>query len=259
VKSALYLGQLRHRRFAPRTHEFTYPLFMAWLDLAELGQVFRGRWLWSTRHPALARFRRGDYHGDPALPLDEAVRRTVAAATGRRPAGPVRLLTHLRTFGFLFNPVSFYYCFDAADQRVEAVLAEVTNTPWLERRAYVLPASGDGPVLRATARKDLHVSPFLDMDLDWDWRFSRPGGRLAAHVEARERGEKLFDATLALARREITGASLAWALVRFPAMPLLVVLWIHWQALRLWLKRVPIFDHPRKRARRAALDRGALP
>jgi DUF1365 family protein len=110
MHSALYIGQVKHRRQAPRVHEFRYPLFMAYLDLAELEQVFARRWFWSIDRANLASFRRSDHLGDPALPLADAVRELVAERTGVRPRGPIRLLTHLRYFGYCFNPVSFYYC-----------------------------------------------------------------------------------------------------------------------------------------------------
>ncbi len=247
MHSALYTGRLRHRRYAPRPHAFDYRLFMAWLDLAELERVFRGRWFWSTQHPALAWMKRADYLGDAALPLDEAVRARVARETGVRPVGPVRLLTHLRMFGHCFNPVSFYYCYDARDERVETVVAEITNTPWKERHAYVLPASssiGHGRALRFRFDKAFHVSPFLPMDLGYDWRFSTPGARLAVHMENFQGGLKVFDATLALERREITGAALAGALARFPFMTVQVLGAIYWQALRLWARRTPFYAHP---------------
>lgn len=158
MHSCLYDGWVRHRRFAPRAHAFRYRLFMAYLDLTELDRVFRGRWFWSTRRPALAWFRRADYLGDPSVPLDQAVRDCVERNTGVRPRGPIRLLTHLRYFGYVFNPVSFYYCFDTADTRVETIVAEITNTPWGERHAYVLSARGEQP-LRFRFGKAFHVSP----------------------------------------------------------------------------------------------------
>lgn len=247
MHSALYTGWVRHRRFLPRPHQFRYRLFMPYLDLAELDTVFQDRWLWSVGRPNLAWFRRADYLGDPAIPLDTAVRDRVEQETGRRPAGPIRLLTHLRYFGYVFNPVSFYYCFDAADTRVETLLAEITNTPWNERRAYVLTPERDEPQGRHHRwrfAKDFHVSPFMPMDIDYDWRFGEPGDKLNVHMRLDRHGTKLFDATLDLQRRELSGAELAGALIRHPLMTAQVVAGIYWQAARLQWKSIPVYDHP---------------
>jgi DUF1365 family protein len=239
---------VRHRRFEPVAHEFERPLFLVYLDLAELDPVFRGRWLWSTQRLAYARFRREDHLGDPALPLDEALRRLVAERLGRRPAGPVRLLTQLRQAGFRFDPVRFFYCFDAAG-RLDAIVADVTNTPWNERHRYVLDAraaaNGGRRRHRFACAKEFHVSPFMPMELEYGWTFSEPGERLAVRIETRRPGgARTFDALLALRRREITGASLAFALARFPLLGAQVVASIYWQALRLRRKRAPFFPHP---------------
>lgn len=251
LHSALYEGWVRHRRYAapplsPRRHDFSYPICLLWLDLAELDRVFTGRWLWSMEAPNLASFRRRDYLGDPSLPLDEAVRCEVARQTGCRPEGPIRLLTHPRYFGYVFNPLSLYYCYDAAGETLQAIVGEVTNTPWKTRHAYVLPmarnqGSADKP--RFLTPKAMHVSPFLPMELDYAWRLTRPGEQLLVHLEDLREGRKVFDATLKLRRRTMNGMNLARALVRFPFMTGQVILAIHWQALRLWLKGTPIHDH----------------
>jgi DUF1365 family protein len=221
---------------------------MVYLDLDELYTVFRGRWLWSTRRPAVARFARADHVGDARVPLGDAIRDLVEQHTGTRPAGPVRLLTHLRYYGFVFNPVSFYYCFDEEDRRVETIVAEVNNTPWGERHCYVLPVApeSDSRHLRFARRKAFHVSPFMPMDIDYDWRFSRPDEKLAVHLQNVREGRKLFDATLVLERRAISGPNLARVLVRYPFMTTTVVAGIYWQALRLWLKGTPFYPYPEK-------------
>jgi DUF1365 family protein len=249
MHSALYEGKVRHRRFAPASHEFSYTMFMAYLDLSEVDEAFRGRWLWSASRPALARFRREDHLGDPSLPLDRCVRDLVEEKTGRRPDGPIRLLTHLAYFGWCFNPVSFYYCFGRDGRAVEFIVSEVSNTPWLERHSYVHDRrDSPGEVLHARMKKEFHVSPFMDMDQEYAWAFRDPAERLTVHMENFEKGAALFDATLTLERRELNGAALASALARWPFMTLKVVGAIHWQALKLWLKNVPVFTHPRSLA-----------
>lgn len=234
----------------PTGHAFVYRLFMMYLDLSELDVVFKHRWFWSTRRFALARFRRENHLGDAAIPLDQAVRDRVEAETGTRPLGPIRLLTNLSYFGYCFNPVSFYYCFDIDDQRLETIVAEVNNTPWGERHCYVLTESmnrGEHKHKRFSPAKRMHVSPFMPMDIDYDWRFSTPSGRLAVYMENARNGRKIFDATLAFKRTEISAGSLARVLVTYPFMTLKIIAAIHWQALRLWLKRVPVYDHPSKK------------
>jgi DUF1365 family protein len=258
MRSAIYEGRVRHRRFAPVDHEFSYALFMMYLDLDELDEVFRGRALWSARRPAIAWLRRRDHLGDPALPLDVAVRDLVDRETGARPAGPIRLLTHLRYFGYCMNPVSFYYCYDAEDACLETIVAEVHNTPWGEMHCYVLDDSrnvGTGRHRRFRLAKEFHVSPFMGMDQSYDWRFSAPGRTLSVHMENHEADRRIFDATLTLSREPVTGSGLARVLLRYPLMTGRVVAGIYWQALKLWWKRCPFHPHPRHRGRMEA--RGA--
>lgn len=246
MESCLYEGWTRHHRYAPARHEFGMRLFMVYLDLAELPSVFEGRWLWSSRRPALARFRREDHFGDPLQPLDVAVRDLAEEQIGRRPTGPVRLLTHLRYFGYVFNPVSLYYCFAEGGGALDAIVAEVTNTPWKERHCYVLDAAGGGEALGFVTPKDFHVSPFMGMDQSYRWRLVTPGSHLALRIDSyTAKQERLFSASLSMRRREISGRSLARALFRYPFMTSRVIARIYWEAQRLRRKRVPIHPHPR--------------
>ncbi len=255
MRSALYTGTIQHRRFGPARNSFRYRIFMSYIDLAETGELFRGRWLWSARRPNFAWFRRADFLGPAHVPLDVAVRDLVEQRTRLRPTGPIRLLTHLRFFGFSFNPVSFYYVFDEHDTHVETIVAEITNTPWKERHAYVLPVAdakrSGKQAWRYSFEKKFHVSPFMPMDMRYEWSFGTPGEGLHVHMENHHAesgrdGDAVFDATLNLERVPMTAGALARALLRFPLIPLQVVTLIHWQALRLLLKRVPFHTHPTK-------------
>ena len=219
MHSALYTGRLEHWRSQPRRHAFGYRVRMLWLDLAELDEVFRGRWLWSTRRVAPGWVRRADFLGDPALPLDACVRERVQRETGWRPDGAIRLLAQPRIMGSGFNPVSFYYCYPRNSEAPAAIVAEITNTPWGERHAYVLDAREQAPgggALRFRFRKDFHVSPFMPMDMDYDWSFAPPGPRLTVRMENIVAGRSHFGARLELDRRALDGAALAGLLLRQP-------------------------------------------
>jgi uncharacterized protein len=252
VNSCLYLGSVRHRRMGSVKDEFRYPLFMAYLDLAELPSCFDGSWLWSARRPALAWFRRADYLGDPDVPLGDAVRELVREQTGMEVDGPIRLLTHLRYFGESFNPVSFYYCFSGNDDQVVAVVADVTNTPWGERHSYVMgvvDSSDHGTVtlMRARFDKQLHVSPLMGMDHVYDWRLTEPGEQLLVHIDSSgPDGRSVFDATLSLNRRELTPRALRQALVRYPFLTARILARIYTHALRLKLRGAKYFPHSGK-------------
>ena len=251
MHSCIFSGQVEHSRSVPVEHAFRYRLFMMYLDLAEMPQVFRGRWFWSTARPALARFRRENYLGDPGMPLDKAVRELVLQRTGRRPDGPIRFLTNLSYFGYCFNPISIYYCFDASGSRVDSIVAEVSNTPWGERHCYVLADSanlGDERIHRFESRKGLHVSPFMGMDIDYSWLLTSPADNLVVRISNYAKRERVFAATLILRRQEITGCSLAVTLLSYPFMTLKVLAAIHWQALRLWRKGCPFRPHPAKQS-----------
>ncbi len=244
--SCIYEGSVRHRRFGARKHSFRQPLFMMYLDLEELPTLFASRWFWAARRGNWAAFRREDHVGDPDRALDVSIRDLVEQRLGRRPLGSIRLLTHMAYGGHRFNPVSFYYC-HSPDGQIEAVVAEINNTPWNEQHCYVLDVP-DGRLerIRFEFDKSFHVSPFMPMNQRYRWRFTRPDQRLAVHmISLDEAGESVFDASLVLARKEITSLSLARVLLRHPLMTVHVTAAIYWQAFRLWRKGCPYFPHPR--------------
>ena len=245
----LYWGTINHRRHVPFKRFFSYPIFMAYIDITSLQTTMKPSFLWNVNKPALAYFRRQDYHGDPSISLESAVRKTLQEKTGKTFNGPIRLLTHLRYFGYCFNPVSFYYCFNETDEKVEAIMAEVTNTPWKERYAYIVDKqsqSNSKLKFSASPKKQLHVSPFWGMDHDYEMLFSLPEDSLRVHMKNFKEKEKVFDVTLSLKRRPFTNKTLLTALLRFPLLTLMVVFRIHWQAVRLYIRRAPFFTHPDK-------------
>jgi DUF1365 family protein len=268
MHSGIYEGVVRHRRFEP-VHDFRMPLFMMYLDLDELASVFRGSLAWSTSRPALGWFRRQDFiadaDGNRSGDLRVAVGSRVEQAIGWKPNGPIRMLAHLRYFGYIFNPVSFYYCFDPSGTKVEAIVAEITNTPWKQRHAYVLDARGvpAGRSMRFGFKKAFHVSPLMPMDMNYRWGFSAPaespGGRIGVHMELEREGRQTFDATLSLTRREISPAALRRTLLRHPVMTAGVIARIHWEALRTWRKGAKFHPNPESVRRRETKGMERIP
>jgi len=249
----LYLGKVRHRRFQPRAHAFTYPVFMAFLDIDRLPELMAVSDLTGLNAFAWASFDDRDHLGHSSLPLRERLRLDAAAQGVALPAGPLFLLTNLRYAGYCFNPVNYYYCYDTAG-RLARICADVRNTPWGERHSYWMdPEQG---VETAQGRsfevdKTFHVSPFMPMDCRYRWAFTEPGEDLRVHISEFHRQddnslEFFFDVDLTLHRHPWDAGNLRDTLLRFPLMTLQVIFAIHWEALRLWIKRVPVFTHPSK-------------
>jgi uncharacterized protein len=250
--SAIYIGWISHQRFAPKAHSFKYQVFMMYLDLDELPTLFNDFKHWSYLIKNWAWFKREDYYGNPEKPLMDEISALVQNATGDRPRGAVRLLTNMRYFGHCFNPVSFYYCFEADGKTLQAIVTHITNTPWGEDYAYVhdfkaektIKSTKNGEITAFKLVKNFHVSPFMPMEIDYDWAFKLVGSQLFVHMKNLQKGAQMFNATLMLERQEITERALNWLLIKYPFMTIKVVAAIYWNALLLWLKRVPFYSHP---------------
>ncbi|HEX7961297.1 MAG TPA: DUF1365 domain-containing protein [Terriglobales bacterium] len=247
MESAIYTGTLRHRRFHPKRHDFTYSIFMVSLDIDRLAELmaispFTGynRWNWASFYDA-------DHFGDLRSPLRERLARDAHEHATELPDGRIFLLTHLRYLGYNFNPVSFFYCYDK-QERLKAILAEVNNT-FGETHNYWLDEKNGSNRQGANAahyrfRKEFHVSPFLEMDCEYRWTFTDPADSLLIQTNSLRGGEPVFDATLKLEHQEWSARNLHRVLLRHPWMTAKVIAGIHWQAVRLWAKNVPLVHHP---------------
>jgi len=254
MNSRLYSGTLGHYRHLPVNNGFRYRVFMLYLDLDELSSVFHGHWLWSTSRANFAWFRRADYMGCAEQSLSQSVRDLVAEKTGSRPAGPIRLLTNLRYLFYKSNPVCFYYCFEQDGETLHSIVAEVTNTPWGQRYCYVLAEKQSGQQRNSTGEtvtehhlyhtaKRFTVSPFMPLDMDYQFEFSLPGEQLLVKMENHRQGEKVFDVELLLESQAINSSNLAKHLLKIPLMTAKVTAAIYWQAAKIWFKGVPFLGH----------------
>jgi DUF1365 family protein len=251
IDSGLFVGTLRHRRFTPVPHAFTYPLFMALVDVDRVPQLMQVSRLTSYNRWNWASFDDRDHLGDPGRPLRDRLARDAARSGIDLPDGRILLLTHLRYLGYCFNPVSFFYCFDRAEH-LRVVLAEVSNT-FGGRHNYWLRPDSVSRTFRAAAAKSLYVSPFMPADLDYAFAFTPPAGRLVAHMKTSRAGSVVFDATLSLERRPWSAGEIRRSLLRYPAMTAAVMAEIHWEAWKLWWKGVAVV--PRTMGRHATRER----
>ena len=247
MKSAIYTGNIFHQRFQPIKHHFNYKIFMAYIDLDEIDSLMPQSFFWGVNRPALISFFSKDYLSEGKLELRSAVENLVFERTGKDVQGPVRLLTHLRYFGYCFNPVSFYYCFDKGGEQVETIIAEVTNTPWKERHSYVIQTKNgrnEQYGIENHESKKLHVSPFFDMDHQYRFLFSDPREHLSVEVENFKDSKKIHEASLNLRKLEFNKSQLIKTVGQFPFITFRVVSAIHWQAVKLWLKGANFYPNP---------------
>ena len=269
LNSCLYEGVIRHRRRTLPKNSFKFSAFMFYLDLDEIDDVFNGGWFWSNRRFAYASFQRCDHLKQ--FPADRDLKNCVSAVLVENGVdveiGQVCLLTQLRYCGFRMNPISLYYCFGKTNDRLEAVIAEVNNTPWDEQHVYVIPdhQSASAPVgvvasERRTSKrpqrsikteklkKSFHVSPFMHSDMHYRMIYSLPEQKIGVKMENFEAGKKIFDVSMLMHKQPLTKLRLFWMGVRYPVYSVKVFAGIYFQALKLYLKKVPFHPHPKRKS-----------
>lgn len=254
--SCIYEGTVTHRRFEPVAHQFQYRLFMVSLDLAELPSLVAPGGLIANNKFSGRSFLRSDHLFNDSQSLETEIREIVFQQAGIHPKGPIRLLTQLRYFGTYFSPINLFYIYDEQDEHIEYIVAEVNNTPWQERHCYLL-WEGNGTVgldeLRFSHPKQFHVSPFMEMDLEYRWRLSKPDAHLSVQLANFEDSKELFSARMELKRRVLDRQQLRRMTFRYPLMSLQIITAIYYQALKLWWKQCPVYYHPKKQSNQDSL------
>ncbi len=247
--SFIYSGRLMHYRHQPKINTFSYSLNMLYIDLDEIEALFSPTRLWKYNGFSVAQCLRKDYFGNNDISIKEAVKNKVLEQTGSTPSGPIRMLTHCRFFGILFNPVSFYFCFDQSGKNVEFIMAEITNIPWLERHCYALDCreQKDRTQFSFEFDKAFHISPFMDMEQHYNWSFGIPGDRLTVEMSNYKSETLMFEAFMNLERKPATASSLDKLVVMYPYMTAKIIAGIYWEAFKLKLKKIPFHTHPKKR------------
>ncbi len=249
MHSCIYEGTVTHRRTEPVNHWFQYRLFMVYLDLDELPAVVSRQGMIADGRHTSRSFLRSDHLFDTSKSLSSEVRELVQSHTGQTSRGPIRLLTQLRYFGYYMSPLNLYYLFDEDGMTVEFIVAEVNNTPWKERHCYVL-WQGNGTQRETNWNcshpKEFHVSPFMDMNMEYRWHVTKPGEGLAVRLANFQAHEQLFEASMKLQRRTLNRQQLRRMTLRYPLMTVQIVAAIYLQALKLWWKQCPSYTHPKK-------------
>lgn len=246
-QSKIYAGSVSHRRRVAKSHEFSYRLFMLYLDLDELPSLAsRVPGFRLERWAPLSVYRRDYLPSSQEPQLKDAVIQRIKKETGQDFIGKIFLLTHPRWFGFVINPLSIYYCFDR-DGFLKHVVGEITNTPWNERHCYVMsPQNEQESVHKFHFRKTFHVSPFLPMDMNYTWHVSEPGSQLSVDIWSRTEERLDFEAHLTMRAYPLTKMHLLKHWIQHPWITVKVLAGIYWNAgILYFVKKVPFYDHPK--------------
>ncbi|WP_018623888.1 DUF1365 domain-containing protein [Kangiella aquimarina] len=274
LKQGFMVGEIRHRRYRPKPHEFTYEMYWSLLDLDKLEETFAKSKLWSLERWNLISFRNKDFHQNSNLKENnlnengikekniqkitktsinkQSIQETIRQHTGKSFSGRVFMLSHLRYLGFNFNSVCFYFCYE--NDNLKYIVSEITNTPWGERHSYLHRCDEGKKGCKSTDNlyqfefdKAFHVSPFLTMDMHYQWLFKVEDDQLRIHmvVNQKNTNHKFFDATFTADFIPLTQSNMRKLVLSRPLQPLKMVAAIYWQALKLWLKKIPFVPHPK--------------
>jgi hypothetical protein len=250
--SALYRGAVLHRRIRPKAHRLRYRVFWTLLDLDEVGALGKRLRFFSLDRFNLISFHAADHGDSRQSGLRAFVEEKLRGAGIKAAGGRIRILTMPRVLGYVFNPISVYFC-DDADGHAAAVLYEVNNT-FGQRHFYVAavdPDAAPGAMLRHGCAKDFYVSPFLGMDLAYRFQIAPPGERVVLSVNVSDEAGPLIATSMVGERAPLDDPTVLRTALAFPFLTLKVIVGIHWEALKLWLKGVPLTKRPRAADRRS--------
>ncbi len=240
MNSCLYRCDVMHARLEPKKNKFLYQIFMFSLDLDEIDQLQRTLRFFSWNRFNLFNFRESDHLGSNERPLKEDILAYARSQGAELSGGRVQLVTHLRTLGYSFNPVCFYFCFDKAGHPSGAVV-EVENTYHEKKRYWLGPETYQDGAFRKRVTKYFYVSPFIDLDAEFDFKLTPPDKALAIYIDDWKEGHQILLSALTGRREPLTDARMLFNMIRFPFETLQVIFLIHWQAIVLKLKGLPHF------------------